>query len=366
MNKKEDNNNIKVGITHGDFNGVSYEVIINSLRDNRLVELFTPVIYGLSKVLAYYRNVLKQKDFNYNITQDASKLHMRKVNIVNLSNNEFKIEIGKSTKEAGSMAFKALEEAVKDIKENKIDVIVTAPLNKANIQSDDFKFPGHTEYLANQFGVENYLMLMVHNDLRVGTVTGHIPVKEISNSLNEELILSKLEVFNQSLLRDFGIQRPKIAVMGLNPHIGDKGLLGTEDEEIILPALIKAKKNGILAYGPFAADGFFGSVDLSKYDGVLAMYHDQGLAPFKTIAVNGGVNFTAGLPIVRTSPAHGTAYDIVGTGKSSYTSMREAIYLAKDIYLARSNYDEENSDPLPFGLFEKKPNNKKVEEKKVS
>ena len=365
MNQKEENNNIKVGITHGDFNGVGYEVIINSLNDNRLIELFIPVIYGLSKVLAYYRKLTKQKDFNYNVTQNASELYVRKVNIVNISNEEFKIETGKSTQEAGTMAFKALEQAVKDIKDNKIDVLVTAPLNKANIQSEEFKFPGHTEYLANEFGVENYLMLMVKKDISVGIVTGHIPVKEISNSINEELILSKLEVFHNSLIRDFGIPRPKIAVMGLNPHIGDKGLLGTEDEGIILPALIKAKKNGILAYGPFAADGFFGSTELAKYDGVLAMYHDKGLAPFKTIAVNGGVNFTAGLPIVRTSPAHGTAYDIAGSGTSSSMSMRESIYLAKDIFIARKKYDEENSNPLPFGLFEKKPNNRNTEDRKI-
>jgi 4-hydroxythreonine-4-phosphate dehydrogenase len=361
--KKQDNKRIKVGITHGDFNGVAYEVIINSLKDNRVVDLFVPVIYGLSKVLAYYRKALKLNDFNYNITKDATKIYMRKVNIVNISNDDIKIETGKSTAEAGKMALRALEKVVEDLKNNKIDVIVTAPLNKANIQSDDFHFPGHTEYLASEFGVTNYLMLMVHDNLRVGTVTGHIPVKEISASLNEELILAKLEVFNKSLIRDFGISRPKIAVFGLNPHIGDKGLLGSEDEEIILPALISAKKNGILAYGPFAADGFFGSNELSKYDGVLAMYHDQGLAPFKSIAHSGGVNFTAGLPIVRTSPAHGTAYNIVGKQKSSPNSMREAIYLAKDIFNARKRYDKENENPLAFGLAGKKPNSKTTEDK---
>ncbi|NOY50000.1 MAG: 4-hydroxythreonine-4-phosphate dehydrogenase PdxA [Chlorobi bacterium] len=361
--KKHENKRIKVGITHGDFNGVSYEVIINSLKDNRIVDLFVPVIYGLSKVLAYYRKALKLNDFNYNVTKDAIKLYMRKVNIVNISNEEVKIETGKSTPEAGKMALLALQLAVKDIKEKKIDVIVTAPLNKANIQSDEFNFPGHTEYLASEFGISDYLMLMVHNNLRVGTVTGHIPVKDISASLNEELILSKLEVFNKSLIRDFGISRPKIAVMGLNPHIGDKGLLGSEDEEIILPALISAKKNGILAYGPFAADGFFGSNELSKYDGVLAMYHDQGLAPFKSIAHTGGVNFTAGLPIVRTSPAHGTAYNIAGNQKSSPSSMREAMYLAKDILRARNKYDKENENPLAFGIAGKKPIPKTTEDR---
>jgi len=354
-NKKQ-GSHFKVGITHGDFNGISYEVMINSLKDNRLIELFVPIIYGLSKVLAYYRKALNLTDFNYNITKETSKLYMRKVNIINLSDDEINIEPGKSTKAAGQMAFLALEKAVKDIKENKIDVLVTAPLNKSNIQSDEFRFPGHTEYLASAFDVSEYLMLMVHDKIRIGTVTGHIPLKDVSAAISEDLIVSKLKVFNQSLVRDFGISRPKIAVMGLNPHAGDNGLLGTEDEEIIIPALIKAKKQGILVYGPFAADGFFGSQELSKYDGVLAMYHDQGLIPFKTIAAGKGVNFTAGLPIVRTSPAHGTAYDIAGTGKSSALSMRDAIYLAKDIFNARKIYDEDNSNPLPFAMAEKNSN----------
>jgi len=347
---------IKVGISHGDFNGIGYETTIKALNDNRLIELFVPVIYGLSKVLAYYRKALNLKDFNYNIAKDVSKLYMRKVNIVNLSDNEIIIEPGKSTKQAGEMAYLALERALKDLKSAKIDVLVTAPLNKSNVQSDKFKFPGHTEYLADAFGVKEYLMLMVHHGLRVGTVTGHIPLKQVSAALSEDLITSKLGVLHQSLVRDFGIPRPKIAVLGLNPHAGDSGLLGTEDEEIITPALIKAKKNGLLVYGPFAADGFFGSSQIKKFDAVMAMYHDQGLVPFKTLAAGAGVNFTAGLPIVRTSPAHGTAYDIAGSNKSSAKSMRDAIYLAKDIFQNRKIYDEDNSNPLPFGLMENNRN----------
>ena len=363
MDKKNKNKaNIRVGITHGDFNGISYEIIIKALNDNRLIELFVPVIYGLSKVLSYYRKALGMKDFNYNIADNASKLYMRKVNIVNVSKNDVKIETGKSTSEAGEMAFESLQQAVKDLKDDKIDVLVTAPLNKANIQSDKFHFPGHTEYLASEFGVDEFLMLMVHNNLRVGTVTGHMAVKDIPSAISEDLILSKLKVFHESLIKDFGIARPKIAVTGLNPHIGDKGLLGTEEQDIIIPALIKAKKNGILAYGPFAADGFFGSDELMKYDGVLAMYHDQGLVPFKTIAVHGGVNYTAGLPIVRTSPAHGTAFDIAGEGKASHMSFREAIFLAKDIYKARKNYKINNANPLPFGLLDKKTDNSRPDE----
>jgi 4-hydroxythreonine-4-phosphate dehydrogenase len=355
-NKKQ-GSSFKVGITHGDYNGIGYEVIINSLNDNRLIELFVPVVYGLSKVLTYYRKSLNLNDFNYNVTNSASKLYMRKVNVVNISNEEIKIEPGKSSQEAGKMAYRALEAAIKDIKEGLINVLVTAPLNKKNIQSEEFHFPGHTEYLASSFGVEEFLMLMVHDNLRVGAVTGHIPLKDVSGSLNEELILSKLKVLNNSLIRDFGIARPKIAVMGLNPHAGDKGLLGREDEDIIIPALKKAKKQGLLVYGPFPADGFFGSQELGKYDGVLAMYHDQGLIPFKTIAAGKGVNFTAGLPIVRTSPSHGTAYDIVGKRKSSELSMREAIFLAKDIYMSRKKYDKDNSNPLPFGLKENNSTN---------
>lgn len=346
----------KVGITHGDFNGISYEVMINSLKDNRIIELFVPVIYGLTKVLAYYRKSLNLSDFNYNITKTTTKLYMRKVNIYNLSDNEVTIEPGKSTQEAGEMAYLALEQAINDIKANNIDVLVTAPLNKSNVQSDKFKFPGHTEYLADCFNISEYLMLMVHDSLRIGTVTGHIPLKDVPAAINEDLIFSKLKVLNQSLIRDFGISRPKIAVTGLNPHAGDSGLLGTEDEEIIIPALIKAKKQGILVYGPFAADGLFGSNQLKKYDGILAMYHDQGLIPFKAIAAGKGVNFTAGLPIVRTSPAHGTAYDIAGTGKASELSMRDAIYLAKDIFNARKTYDEDNSNPLAFTMAEKNLN----------
>lgn len=346
--------NLRVGITHGDFNGISYEVIINALKDQRVIELFVPVIYGLSKALSFFRKNLNLSDFNYNVAKDISKLYMRKVNIINLSNDEFKIEAGKSTEEAGKMAIMALDAAVKDLKNKNIDIIVTAPLNKANVQSEDFQFPGHTEYFASNFDVKDYLMLMVHGGLRVGTITGHMPIKDVPLELNEELILSKINVLNKSLIRDFGISRPKIAVMGLNPHAGDKGLLGTEDEEIITPALIKAKKQGILVYGPFAADGFFGSSEIKKYDGVLAMYHDQGLIPFKTIAAGNGVNFTAGLPIVRTSPAHGTAYDIAGKGLASSQSMLDAIYLAKDVFYSRKKYDEENSNPLPFGSQDNK------------
>jgi len=345
------NKKIKVAITHGDMNGISYEVIIKALSDKRILELFTPVIYGLSKTLAYYRKNLNFNDFNYKIINDARHAYNQKINIINLSNEEIKIECGKSTPLAGKFSYHALEKAINDIKENKVQVLVTAPLNKSNIHSDEFDFPGHTEYLAHKFESRSSLMLMVHDNLRVGTVTGHIPLKLVSESITEDLVFEKITVLNDSLIKDFGIERPKIAVLSLNPHAGDKGVIGDEDQQIISPALVRSKEKGILAYGPFAADGFFGSDTYRKYDAILAMYHDQGLIPFKTLAFEGGVNFTAGLTVVRTSPAHGTAYDKAGKNISSSKAMREALYLAIDIYNTRKKYEEMTKDPLPTGLM---------------
>jgi len=343
---KEKGKKIRVAITHGDFNGISYEVIIKALNDNRLMDMFTPIIYGLSKVLAFHRKSFNLKDFNYNIVNNTSQLNSKKVNIYNLTNDPVNIEFGKSTPEAGKFAIEALERAIDDINEAKADVLVTAPLNKSNIVSESFPFAGHTDYLAKKFKSSEVVMLMVHQSLRVGTVTGHIPVKDIAASLNEEKITANLQVLERSLKRDFAIGKPKIAVLGLNPHAGDDGVIGDEDKRIIYPAILKMKKQGILVYGPFPADGFFGSGEYSRYDAVLAMYHDQGLIPFKTIAASHGVNYTAGLPIVRTSPAHGTAYNIAGKNIASTTSMRESIYLAIDIYNNRRAFDENNANPL--------------------
>ena len=298
---------IKVGITHGDLNGISYEVIIKALNDNRLLDSFTPVIYGLSKALSYHRKGINFNDFNYKIIHKAEDTFSQKVNIINLSDEEVRIEYGKSMREAGKFAFLALEEAVKDLKNNKIHVLVTAPLNKHNIQSDQFNFPGHTEYQADRFESNSALMLMVKDNLRVGVVTGHIPISRVSETITKELILEKLKIVHQSLVRDFGITKPKIAVLGLNPHASDNGVIGDDDQVKLTPAIKEAWDKGILAFGPFPADGFFGSSGHLKYDVVLAMYHDQGLIPFKTLAFEGGVNYTAGLPVIRTSPAHGTA-----------------------------------------------------------
>lgn len=349
---------IKVGITHGDVNSIAYEVIIKALNDTRMLEMFTPIIYGLSKVLSYNRKNFNFNDFNYKIIRDASQVYKQKVNIINVSNEEIRIEYGKSTDIAGMYAFQALEKAVSDIKNDEIDVLVTAPINKSNIQSQQFDFPGHTEYLINRAECETALMLMVNGKLRIGTVTGHIPLKEVSSTVSEELITEKMTILIDSLVKDFGISKPKIAVLGLNPHAGDNGLLGDEDLHIIHPAIIKAKKHGHLVYGTFGADGFFGSDEYLKYDAILAMYHDQGLIPFKTLAFDKGVNYTAGLPFVRTSPAHGTAFDKAGKNVSSEKAMREAIYLGIDIYRNRIKYEEMTKNPLQTGLlYENNHNN---------
>ncbi|MGM0504015.1 MAG: 4-hydroxythreonine-4-phosphate dehydrogenase PdxA, partial [Bacteroidota bacterium] len=246
----------------------------------------------------------------------------------------------------GESSFISLEQAVKSLKEGKIDVLVTAPINKDNIQSDQFQFPGHTEYLTKESGAEESLMLMVSENLKIGVVTGHIPIKEVPEALSVENILNKVRIMNQSLIQDFRIRKPRIAVLGLNPHAGDNGLIGNEEEDIIIPAIEKAKEENILALGPYPADGFFGSTHFNKFDAVLAMYHDQGLAPFKALAFDSGVNFTAGLDFIRTSPGHGTAYEIAGQGKASVDSFRNAIYLACDIYRNRTEYKEISKDPL--------------------
>ncbi len=348
MNKNASKENkIKVGITHGDFNGISYEIILKALSDNRLTEMFTPVIYGLSKVLGFYRKNFNFKDFNYNVLSSHDKHYpSKKINVYNLSNDNVKIEFGKPTKESGEFAVQALQKALEDINKANIDVLVTAPISKHNTASEQFPFAGHTDFLAHEYGRKEVLMLMVKNDLRIGTATNHIPLREVASALTEEKIASKLLILEHSLKRDFGIAKPRIAVLGLNPHAGDNGLIGKEEQEIIYPVIRKFKKNGILVFGPFPADGFFGSGNYKKYDAILAMYHDQGLIPFKMLAEPGGVNYTAGLPIVRTSPAHGTAFDIAGKNIANAQSMREAIYLAIDIFKNRRKYDEENANPL--------------------
>lgn len=344
--EKKDNIRVRVGITHGDLNGIGYEIIIKAFHDQRMLETITPVVYGVSKVASYHRKVLEMNDFNFNLIKSAEAANPRRPNIINCYEQEVKIELGESTEIAGELAYLALEKASRDIDLGHMDVLVTAPINKKNIQSDKFNFPGHTEYLAARFNADDALMLLVSDNIRIGVVTGHIPLMQVASELTPELILQKLRIMDQSLKRDFSIPKPRIALLGLNPHAGDNGLLGSEEEDIINPALEIAFNEGLHAFGPYAADGFFGSSAFTKFDGILAMYHDQGLIPFKTLSFASGVNFTAGLSVVRTSPAHGTAYEIAGKNEASAESMRAAIFLASDIYRNRKRYDEMNKNPL--------------------
>lgn len=341
---------LRVGITHGDFNGVGYEVILKMLDDPRILELCTPVVYGSAKIAAYYRKGLELA-FNipFNQIQQASQARTEAVNIVNVIGQEAHIAPGESTPEAGEAAFIALERAVADLKEGTIDVLLTAPINKANIQSDTFRFAGHTEYLASACGDGAEPLMILFNDrIRVALVTTHLPLAKIAEAITEDAIVAKLQLFNQSLTADFAIVKPRIAVLSLNPHAGDGGLLGAEEKEIIAPAIERARNQlKIHAFGPYPADGFFGNGLYTKFDGVLAMYHDQGLAPFKTLAMESGVNFTAGLPYVRTSPDHGTGYDIAGKGVASEASMRAALYAAIDIFRSRRTHEEMTASPLP-------------------
>jgi 4-hydroxythreonine-4-phosphate dehydrogenase len=346
MNTNNTENRLRIGITHGDINGIGYEVIIKAFADNRMLELFTPIIYGHSKVASFHRKNTAIGDFTFNLVKEAQQAHPKRVNIVNCTENDLKIDLGQSTSIAGEAAYLALEMAVKDLKENNIDVLVTAPINKQNIQSANFDFAGHTEYLSSRFEHQEPLMLMVWNKLRVGTLTGHIPLKDVPNSITKALIMRKLSILNESLRMDFGITSPKIALLGLNPHAGDGGLLGREELDVIIPAIEEAKEKQIMVFGPFPSDGFFGAGSWKKFDAVMSVYHDQGLTAFKSIAFEGGVNFTAGLPVIRTSPAHGTAYEIAGQNLASAEAFKQALYLAKDIYYSRVEYLELKKNQL--------------------
>jgi len=347
---------IKIGITQGDINGVGYEAIIKMLSDNRILELCTPIVYGSAKILSFYCKLLGLPAFPMNQIDSPDDARDGVVNIINVVGEDTKVEPGQPSKTAGQAAFAALEAAVRDAKEGTIDALLTAPINKATIQSDNFSFPGHTEYLAASTGAEP-LMILFDGNVRIALVTTHLPVNEIAAAVTEERIIGKLRLFRDSLVGDFGIVYPRIAVLALNPHAGDDGLLGDEEQNVIVPAIEKASQEKIQCFGPYAADGFFGAGLYKKFDGVLAMYHDQGLAPFKTIAMDTGVNFTAGLPIVRTSPDHGTGYDIVGQGIASEESMREALYAAIDICRNRGNHAEYTANPLRRQYFDKSKDN---------
>ncbi|MCK9311642.1 MAG: 4-hydroxythreonine-4-phosphate dehydrogenase PdxA [Bacteroidales bacterium] len=338
---------IRVGITQGDINGIGYEVILKTLSDPRIYENQAVIIYGSAKVAAYHKKALDLNGVNMTVVNSASEASYGKISIVNCTDDEVKVELSQSTPIAGKASFQALERASLELKEGLIDVLVTAPINKSNIQSVDFHFPGHTEYFESVFGEDkSALMLLVSPMMRVAVATGHIPLADVPAALDVPGLVSKLRILNKSLIRDFDIINPRIAVLALNPHAGDEGLIGREDKEIIAEAVLKAQEQHICCFGPISADGFFGSGDFKKYDGILAMYHDQGLIPFKALSMDSGVNFTAGLPIIRTSPDHGTAYDIAGKNVASEESFREAYYMACDIYQNRFNYAEMSKNPL--------------------
>ncbi len=347
---------IKIGITHGDINGIGYEVILKMLDDNRMLELCTPIIYGSAKIVSFYRKALGMQQQQMCQIKDASEAREGAVNIINVVGEDCKVDPGQSTKEAGAAAFASLEKAVQDVSAGKIAAIVTAPINKDNIQGELFTFPGHTEYLESSVGGKA-LMILFNRDMRVALVTTHLPLSKISENVTAERIVEKLEIFKTSLCRDFGIVYPRIAVLSLNPHSGENGLLGTEEQDVIIPAIKTAQEQGVECYGPYAADGFFGAGQFAHFDGILAMYHDQGLAPFKALAMDSGVNYTAGLPIVRTSPAHGTGYDIAGQGVASEQSMREALYAAIDVARNRGLYEEMTANPLRKQYFDKSKDN---------
>lgn len=350
----EHDKKIKVGITHGDINGIGYEVLLKALGDTRITELCTPVIYGSAKIANYYRKGMELPEFKLFQIDSPDSAATDEINIINVVGEDCKLEPGQPTPNGGKAALAALERAVSDLRDGLIDVLVTAPINKKTIHSDDFNFPGHTEYLQDRLGEGHQaMMIMCAEGLRVALVTIHEPISNVAGAITSKGITDKLVAFNRSLVEDFGIHGPRIAVLSLNPHAGDGGIIGSEETEIIAPAIEEAMKRKVLAFGPYAPDGFFGSGNYTKFDGVLAMYHDQGLTPFKVLAGERGVNFTAGLPYVRTSPDHGTAYDIVGQGKADEQSMREAIYSAIDIYRNRRREAAATANPLRRQSYDK-------------
>ena len=342
MVKKSEN--IIVGISIGDLNGVGSEIILKTFEDSRMLEFCTPVIFANTKVFSHINKTLGT-NVNFNGIDNLNQLVFGKINVLNSWRENVNIEFGKENQDLGKYAVQSFKQAVKALKESKIDVLVTAPINKFTAESDEFKFAGHTEYLNEELEGEA-LMLLTSEDLRVGLITGHVPLKDVASKLNESLIRKRVEVLEKSLIQDFSINKPKIAILGLNPHCGDGGVIGNEDDKILKPTIQKLFEEGHLVFGPFSADGFFGNESYKKYDAVLATYHDQGLIPFKTIAFGHGVNYTAGLDKIRTSPDHGTAFDIAGKGKADESSFREAVYMAVDILHSRNQYHEISKNPL--------------------
>jgi 4-hydroxythreonine-4-phosphate dehydrogenase len=333
-------NKIKVGISIGDVNGIGLEVILKTLSENSIFDYCTPIVYGHTKVASYHRKALALGDITFNVINQANLANPKKANMINCWEEDVKIDLGTINEIGGKYALLSLEKATEDLLSGEIDALVTAPINKHNIQSETFNFPGHTEYLQLKSGSNDVLMFLISEGLRIGVVTGHIPVKDIAASITKEKIVNKLVMINESLKKDFWIEKPKIAVLGLNPHAGDNGLLGKEEEDIINPAIQEAFDKGIICFGPYSADGFFGNGSYKQFDAVLAMYHDQGLIPFKTLAFSTGVNYTAGLKFVRTSPDHGTGYDIAGKNLADPTSFLEALFAAVHIVKSRREQEE--------------------------
>jgi 4-hydroxythreonine-4-phosphate dehydrogenase len=336
--------NIIVGISIGDLNGIGSEVVLKTFEDSRMLELCTPVIFANVKMLSHVKKTFESTSALHGIER-LDQVVLGKINVLNVWHETIEINFGINDEKVGKYAIKSFVAATKALKEGLIDALITAPINKNNIQSDEFKFPGHTDYLDQELE-GNALMFMVQDNLRVGLLTDHIPLNEVASNLTEDLILRKIETVKQSLIQDFSINKPKIAVLGLNPHCGDGGVIGTEDDTILKPILKKIFDKGTLVFGPFSADGFFGSNQFEKYDAIIATYHDQGLIPFKTLSFGNGVNYTAGLNKIRTSPDHGTAYDIAGKGIADFNSFKEAVYLAIDIYHSRKLYEEISQKPL--------------------
>lgn len=341
-------NLLKIGISIGDVNGIGLEVIIKTLAEAEVYKYCTPIVYGHTKVASFHRKTIGLQEFIFQVINNADQAHEGKPNMINCWEEDVKIDLGLANEIGGKYAFLSLQKATEDLVAGKIDALVTAPINKHNIQNEVFKFAGHTEYVQAMSGAADSLMFLISNELKVGVVTGHTPVKDIAANITQEAILSKLRMMHNSLKNDFWVEKPKIAILGLNPHAGDNGLLGNEELEIIIPTIEIAKKEGIFAYGPYPADGFFGNHGFSKFDAVLAMYHDQGLIPFKSLTFHHGVNFTAGLPVVRTSPDHGTGYDIAGKNCASASSFRDALYEAVHITKRRREEQILRENTLPF------------------
>ncbi|MFI5160824.1 MAG: 4-hydroxythreonine-4-phosphate dehydrogenase PdxA [Sphingobacteriales bacterium] len=337
---------LKIGISVGDVNGIGLEVIIKTLADAKILDYCTPIVYGQTKIASFHRRTIEGNELNFQVIDHPNQAQHRKANMINCWEEDVKIDLGVINEIGGKYALLSLQRATADLVNGDIDALVTAPINKDNIQSEEFKFPGHTEYLQEQAGAGDVLMFLVSDTLRVGVVTGHIPLNKVAGTITSEKILGKLRLMDASLRKDFWIRKPKIAVLGLNPHAGDNGLIGTEEQDIINPAIAEARASDILVFGPYSADGFFANGSYTKFDAVLAMYHDQGLIPFKQLAFESGVNFTAGLNFVRTSPDHGTAYDIAGKNMASSESFREAIFTAIHIVKNRRESAELTENPL--------------------